>query len=63
MIWKMLKVFYKAIFCKMIKGLLEDVRVRLIDKIQGSHPTKRQYHCMRTLKTFFSDGLNIESDY
>ena len=41
-IWKMLnKIFYKAAFCKMIKDLLEDIRVRMIDKIQGSDPTKR----------------------
>ena len=57
------KIFYKAAFCKMIKDLLEDIRVRMIDKIQGSDPTKRDYYWMRTLKTFFPDGLNIESDY
>ena len=57
------KFFYKAAFCKMIKDLLEDIRVRMIDKIQGSDPTKRDYYWMRTLKTFFPDGLNIESDY
>ena len=44
-IWKMLnKIFYKAAFCKMIKDLLEDIRVRMIDKIQGSDPTKRDYY-------------------
>ena len=44
-IWKMLnKFFYKAAFCKMIKDLLEDIRVRMIDKIQGSDPTKRDYY-------------------
>ena len=45
------------------KGFLEDVQVRLIDKTQGSDPTKREYYWMRTLKTLYPDGLNIESDY
>ena len=44
-------------------GFLEDVEVTLIDKTQASEPTKREYHCMRTLKTFYPDGLNLESDY
>ena len=39
------------------------VEVRLIDKTQGPGPTKREYYCMRTLKTLYTDGLNIESDY
>ena len=45
------------------KGFLEDVEVRLIDKTQGSVPTKQEYYWMRTLKTLYPDGLNIESDY
>ena len=45
------------------KGFLEDVEVKLIDKTQGSNPTKREYYWMRTLKTLYKDGLNIESDY
>ena len=45
------------------KGFLEDVEVRLIDKTQGSDPTKREYYWMRTLKTLYPDDLNIESDY
>ena len=62
--WKMLNTsFYKATFCKMIKGFLEDVEVRMIDKTQDPDPTKREYYWMRTLKTFFSDGLNIQRDY
>ena len=44
------------------KGFLEDVEVRLTDKTQGSDPTKREYHWMTTLKTFYPDGLNIESN-
>ena len=56
--WKMLNTsFYKATFCKVIKGFLEDVEVRMIDK------TFIEYYWMRTLRTFFSDGLNIERDY
>ena len=45
------------------KNFLEDVEIRLIDKIQGSDPTKREYNWMRTLKTLYPDGLNIESNY
>ena len=45
------------------KGFLEDVEVRLIDKTQGSDPTKQEYYWMGTLKTLYPDGLNIESDY
>ena len=29
------------------KNFLEDVEIRLIDKIQGSDPTKREYNWMR----------------
>ena len=35
----------------------------LIDKTQGSDPTKWEYYWMRTLKTLYPDALNIESDY
>ena len=45
------------------KSFLEDVEVRLNDKTQGSDPTKREYYWMRTLKTFYPDSLNIESNY
>ena len=45
------------------KGFLEYVEGRLIDKTQGSDPTKRDYYCMRTLKTLYPDGLNIESNH
>ena len=44
-------------------GFLEDVEVILIDKTQASDPTKREYYWMRTLKTLYPDGLNLESDY
>ena len=45
------------------KGFLEDVEVKLIDKTQDSDPTKPEYYWMKTLKTLYPDGLNIESDY
>ena len=45
------------------KGFLEDVEVKLIDKTQGSDPTKPEYYWMKTLTTLYPDGLNIESDY
>ena len=62
--WKMLNTsFYKATFCKMIKGFLEDVEVRMIDKTQDPDPAKTEYYWMKTFKTFFSDGLNIQRDY
>ena len=44
------------------KDFLEDVKVRLTDKTQGSNSTKREYYWMRTLKTLYSEGLNIESN-
>ena len=62
--WKMLNTsFHKATFCKMIKGFLEDVEVRMIDKTQDPDPAKTEYYWMKTFKTFFSDGLNIQRDY
>ena len=45
------------------KGFLEYVEGRLIDKTQDSNLTKRDYYCMRTLKTLYPDGLNIERNY
>ena len=39
------------------------MEVRLIDETQGSDPNKREFYWMRTLKTLYPDGLNIESDY
>ena len=45
------------------KGFLEAVEFTLIDKTQGSDPTKRECYWMRTLKTLYPDGVNIESDY
>ena len=45
------------------QGFLKDVEVWLIDKTQASDPTKRQFYWMRTLRTLYPDGLNIESDY
>ena len=42
-------------------GFLEDVSVVLIDKTDGSDPTKRETFCMHTLKTLASYGLNMEN--
>ena len=33
------------------KGFLKEVEVRLIDKTQGSDPTKREFYWIRILKT------------
>ena len=45
------------------QGFLKDVEIRLIDKTQLSDPTKWEFYWMRTLKTLYSGGPNIESDY
>ena len=45
------------------QGFLKDVEVRVIDKTQASDPTKREFYWMRTLRTLYPDGFNIESDY
>ena len=45
------------------QGFLKDVEIRLIHKTQASDPTKKEFYWMRTLKTLYPDGLNIESDY
>ena len=53
----------QSIFQPDHKGFLKDMEVRLIDKTQGSDPIKREFYWMKTLKTLYPDGLNIESDY
>ena len=56
--WKMSnKSFCKVIFYSVI------TKVRMIDKTQASDPTKREFYWMRTLRTLYLDGLNIESNY
>ena len=45
------------------KGFLKDVEVKLIDKIQDSDPTKREFYWVKTLTTLCPDGVNIESGY
>ena len=45
------------------QGFLKDVKVRLIDKMQASYPMKREFYWMRTVRTLYPDGLNIESGY
>ena len=44
-------------------AFLKDVEVTLIDESQASDHTKREYYWMKTLKTLYPDGLNLESDY
>ena len=38
---------------------LDDISITLIDKTDGSNPTKREKYWMRTLKTFALYGLNV----
>ena len=40
-------------------GFREDGSVILIDKTDGSNPTKRETYWMRTLKTIAPYGLNV----
>ena len=39
--------------------ILDDVSITLIDKTDGSNPTKRENYWIRTLKTYASYGLNV----
>ena len=45
------------------QGFLEEEKVRLTDKMWASDHTKQKLYWMRTLRTLYPDGLNIESDY
>ena len=40
-------------------GLLEDCEIRLIDKTDPSHPTRREFFWMRRLKILAPLGLNV----
>ena len=40
--------------------ILDDISITLIDKTDGSDPTKRENYWMQTLKTFAPYGLNVE---
>ena len=42
-------------------GFLEDVSITLIDKTDGSNPTKRETFWMHTLKTLAPYVLNVEN--
>ena len=53
----------ESLFTARYKGFLKDVEVRLTDETQGSNSTKREFYWITTLKTYYPDGLNIESDY
>ena len=39
---------------------LDNVSITLIDKTDGSNPSKRENYWMRTLKTFAPYGLNVK---
>ena len=45
------------------QAFYKDVEVRSIDKTQTFDPIEREFYWMRTLRTLYHDGLNIESDY
>ena len=51
------------VITKVINHILKDVEPRLTDKAQASDPTNREFYWMITLRTFYPDGFNIESDY
>ena len=42
-------------------GFLEDVSITLIDKSDGSDPTKKETFRLHTLKTLAPYGLNVEN--
>lgn len=44
-------------------AFLKDVEVKLIEKTQDSDQIKQEFSGKRTLKTFYPDCLNIESDH
>ena len=48
---------------KVIHHILKDVEPRLTDKAQASDPANREFYWIITLRTFYPDGFNIESDY
>ena len=52
---------YKHFETERHSGFREDVSVMLIDKIDGSNPTKRETYWIRTLKTIAPYGLNVEN--
>ena len=52
---------YKHFQSERHSGFCEDVSVILIDKTDGSNPTKRETHWMRTLKTIVPYGLNVDN--
>ena len=42
------------------KDFLKDVEVRLIDKMQASDPTKKEFYWMRTLLILYPDALILK---
>ena len=51
---------YKHFESERHSGFREDISVILIDKTDGSNPTKTETYWMQTLKTIAAYGLNVE---
>ena len=54
-----INILYKYFESEGHTKFLDDVSRTLIDKTDGSNPTKRENYWMRTLKTFAPYGLNV----
>ena len=52
--------YYKHFESEGHTEFLDNVSITLIDKTDGSNPTKRENYWMRTLKTFAPYGLNVK---
>ena len=52
---------YKHFESERLSGFRGNVSVTLIDKTDGSDPTKRGTYWMRTLKTIAPYGLKVEN--
>ena len=59
----MQEYLYSHFESKRHNGFLEDVSITLIDKTDGSDPTKRDSFWMHTLKTLAPHGLNDENGF
>ena len=51
---------YKHFESEVHTEFLDDVSATLVDKTDGSNPTKRENYWMQTLKTFAPYGLIVE---
>ena len=55
----MQKSFHDHYLSEDHNGLIADCEITLIDKTDGSDPTKRENYWIRKLKTYYPQGLNI----